>query len=190
MENTDTYQVDESKEISLRLEQYDDIFSDFDVRPYSRRALSSDFLDEIRRASYDKYNNGIELNLYVSETERDLSKEEIIANRLTDHFKKHFTILSKEKKKIFSLGWFMVSLGVVCMLLVTRIVYNDPANNIWLSFLRVFLEPAAWFLLWEGMEQIIFISKKLEPELSFYRKMANSHGRINFNSNPKKSDVI
>lgn len=187
MNDADKYHVDESREISLRLEQYDDIFSDFDVRPYSRRALSDDFLDEIRHASYDKYDNGIELNLYVRETKRDPSKEEVIVERLTAHFKKHFTILQKEKRKIFSLGWFMVALGIASMLLVTRIVYYDPTSDVWLSFLVVLLEPAAWFLLWEGMNQIIFTSKNLEPELSFYRKMSNSHGRISFDSSPLSS---
>ncbi|MEK7227655.1 MAG: hypothetical protein AAB641_02075 [Patescibacteria group bacterium] len=187
VKNEDTYQADGSKEISLRLNHYDDIFSDFDIRPYSRRALSSDFLDEIRRASYDKYNDGIELNLYVPETERDAPKEEVIADRLTTHFKKHFIILRKEKGKILLLGWFMICLGVASMILATRIIYKDPTNNIGLSFLLAFLEPAAWFLLWEGMDQVIFTSKELEPELSFYRKMANSHGRVRFNSSSLSS---
>ncbi|MEK7175950.1 MAG: hypothetical protein AAB695_01070 [Patescibacteria group bacterium] len=187
MKNPDTYQVDESKEIFLRLEQYDDIFSDFDIRPYSRRALSSDFLDEIRRASYDKYDDGIELNLYVPEPDRDASKEEVIVNRLTIHFKKHFIILKKEKGKILLLGWFMVALGVASMILAARIIYKGPTNDMGLSFLLTLLEPAAWFLLWDGMEQIIFTSKKLEPELSFYRKMANLHGRVRFNSSSLSS---
>ena len=40
--------TEEKAEVGLRLEKYDDIFSDFDVRPYSARALSVDFLEEIK----------------------------------------------------------------------------------------------------------------------------------------------
>ncbi|NYT12918.1 MAG: hypothetical protein GKC01_00225, partial [Candidatus Methanofastidiosa archaeon] len=38
------------KNISLILDSYDDLFSDFDPRPYSVRGLSDDFLIECRRA--------------------------------------------------------------------------------------------------------------------------------------------
>ena len=41
-------------EISLSLDNYDDIFSDFDPRPFSQRALSDDFLIEAKKASRDK----------------------------------------------------------------------------------------------------------------------------------------
>jgi hypothetical protein len=182
MENIEKDRVDETQEISLRLEQYDDIFSDFDVRPYERRALSSDFLTEIKRASYDKSDNGIELALYVQEKKRDASKEPVIAFRLTAHFKKHFSILQKEKRSVVLMGASMVTLGIVCMILATLIIFGDPTSNIGLSFLVVFLEPAAWFLLWEGMDQIIFTSKNMRSELDFYRKMSNEQGRIIFKS--------
>ena len=47
--------------ISLSLNSYDDIFSGFDPRPYSQRALSDDFLAESKRASRDKELDGVEL---------------------------------------------------------------------------------------------------------------------------------
>ena len=182
MKNRDIYQSDESREIFLRLENYSDIFSDFDVRPYSKRALSSDFLDEVKRASNDKYDTGIELVLYVPEEKRDQAQESVIAERLKAHFKKHFLLLRKEKRKILLLGTLMTVLGVISMILATRILFEDPTQSVWLSFLVVFLEPAAWFLLWEGIDQILFSSKNVEPELSFYRKMANERGQIIFKS--------
>ena len=76
----------------------------------------------------------------------------------------------------------MVALGIIAMVVATFVVFQDPSQNLMLSFLVVFLEPAAWFLLWEGMDQIIFNSKKINTELYFYRKMFNSHRRINFGS--------
>ena len=52
-------------EISLIIDTYDDIFSDFDPRPYSQRALSDDFLLEARKASKDKVSGTFELNFLV-----------------------------------------------------------------------------------------------------------------------------
>ena len=34
--------------VHIALDDYDDIFSDFDISPYNQRALSKDFLDELK----------------------------------------------------------------------------------------------------------------------------------------------
>jgi hypothetical protein len=73
-------------------------------------------------------------------------------------------------------------MGIICMVAATFVIFEDPSQNLFLSFLVVFLEPAAWFLLWEGMDQIIFNSKSLNSELNFYRKMSSPHGNIHFKS--------
>jgi hypothetical protein len=172
----------ETQEIFLRLEKYDDIFSDFDIRPYSRRSLSVDFLDEVRRAAKDKPFDGIELILHVPESERSESHEAVVRERLSAHFKKHHLMSLKEKRKAKKLGYTMVFFGVVFMLAATSIVFKDHTESVWLSFLVVFLEPAAWFFLWEGMDQIIFHSKAMEAEFNFYKKMAYAHSRIHFKS--------
>jgi hypothetical protein len=134
----------EASEIVLRLNQYSDIFSDFDIRPYSSRALSVDFLDEIKRASHDKEEGGIELILNFPKKERNEPHELVIKERLTTHFKKHYHLLVKEKHRILKLGITMVILGILCMVAATFVVFKDPSESLSLSFLVVFLEPAAW----------------------------------------------
>jgi hypothetical protein len=173
---------EETQALSLRLVGYDGIFSDFDIRPYSKRVISADFLDELKRAINDKDEGAIELLLHVPEKERSESHEAIIKERLGGHFKKHYQLFLREKRRVLKLGMGMVILGVIAMLAATYIVFEDPAENILLSFLVVFLEPAAWFLLWEGMDQIIFNSRKIKPELDFYRKMSESQEHVHFKS--------
>lgn len=172
----------ETDEISLRLEQYDDIFSDFDIRPYFSRALSVDFLEEIKRAALDKDDGGVEVVLHMPKKLRDKKNESIIAERLVTHFRKHYHIALEQKKKIKRVGFLMIVFGVICMFLATFIMYKNPARNLLYSFLVIFLEPAAWFLWWEGADQIIFTAKKLDPQLDFYRKMSHVNGHISFES--------
>lgn len=174
--------INENQQISIRLEQFDDIFSDFDIRDYSKRALSVDFLDEIRRASVDKDESGVELVLYVPDKERDELQEQNIKERLMAHFERHYGLILKEKRKTLNRGWIMVILGVVSMLGATLIVSEGPSSNFFLSFLLVLLEPAALFSLWEGMDQIIFSSKEIDPELMFYKKMARTPHAVSFKS--------
>jgi hypothetical protein len=175
-------QPKETEEIYIRLDHYDDIFSDFDMRPYSDRALSIDFLDEIKRAVSGKDGDGIELILHAPEKHRDEALEDNIRSRLAAHFARHYRLLSREKRRVLRIGTSMVILGIICMVMATLVVFKDPTHSLFLSFLVVFLEPAAWFLLWEGMDQIIFHSKNINPELQFYRKMADSEGSVSFKS--------
>lgn len=78
----------EISEVSLWLDSYDDIFSDFDPRPYSQRALSDDFLEEAKKAVKEKKTGELELRLLVPHSQRDLEKEIIIKRRLREYFKK------------------------------------------------------------------------------------------------------
>jgi hypothetical protein len=174
----------ETHQISIKVEGYDDIFSDFDARPYSKRSLSVDFLDEIKRASYDKSDEGIELSINVPRDKREKADEEVISDRLARHFQRHYQMLAKEKRGVIKNGVFMVLLGVLCMMVASFIHFTIPNRDLLLSFLMTFLEPAALFLLWEGMEQIIFNSKSINKELDFYRKMSNCE--INYVSYDEK----
>lgn len=169
-------------DIVLRLGHYDDIFSVFDIRPYTHRSLSEDFLSEIKRASADKEDAGITLLLHVPKKKRHEGREQTIRERLARHFRKHYQLLRQEKQRIMGRGLVMVILGMICMVIATLILYQGPSHDLMQSFLIVFLEPAAWFLLWEGMDQIIFNSQKVNPDLAFYRKMSHSKVRIHFKS--------
>ncbi|MEX1061867.1 MAG: hypothetical protein WEC39_02060 [Patescibacteria group bacterium] len=172
----------ETTEISLRLTNYEEIFSGFDLRPDHSRAISADFLDEVRRASRDKRKGEIEFILHIPKKDRHSYREEEIKKRLNTHFKKHHHLLLIEKRKVNRRGIAMIVTGIIAMLAATRIVFYDPTKSLLLSFLVVFLEPAAWFLLWEGMDQLIYDSKELNPELGFYSKMAAAHGHTHFRS--------
>lgn len=171
----------ETHEIALKLEHYDDIFSDFDARSYSKRSLSVDFLDEIKRASKDKSKEGIELCLFIPSVQKNDTHEAMIKERLAEHFHRHRELLLKEKSNVLFLGLGMVFAGIIFMIAATIILWRGETSLL-SSFLVVFLEPAAWFLLWEGMSQILFNSKNINPDLDFYSKMAGTEGHIVFKS--------
>ena len=167
-------------DISLRLDQYSDIYSDFDVRPYASRALSVDFIDEIKRAALDKSVGGVTLELYVPDKTRNEADEATIRDRLIGHFTKHHVLLVEERRQMVRMGVVMIALGIVCMLGAAVILFNDHLQHFLWSLLLVFLEPAAWFLLWEGMDLVIFTPRSIRSDLQFYRKMAAAGGRIRF----------
>ena len=168
----------EMSRISLQLNNYDEIFSDFDPRDYSQRALSDDFLQETKRASRDKVSGTIELRFLVPKKARNLKHESMIKKRLREHFKKHFEEINKEFKKVRRKGIFFIITGIVLMFLATLILFRYAEGNFLMTFLVILLEPGGWFLFWEGLDLIIFEAKKGIPNLSFYKKMSKCS--INF----------
>lgn len=158
------------------LNSYEDIFSDFDPRPYKVRALSDDFLNESKKASIDKSLKGIELKFLVPGTKRSLNQEAIIKKRLRAHFKRHYNIIHSEINSIIKQGLLFTVIGIVLMFLGVSVLYME--DTLLTKFLFILFEPGGWFFFWEGLGLIIFNPKTKRSDLDYYRKMANC--RISF----------
>jgi hypothetical protein len=159
--------------ITLALDDYEDLFSDFDPRPYSERILSEDFLYELKRAAVYKEGGGLALILLLPEERRDGNHEKIILERLKGHFRRHHKRLKAQRKGEIRTGIQMVALGVLLMFLATYIL-KDVKQTFWTAFIVVLLEPAGWFTLWEGMNLILFHVKEIRPDLEFHQKMSSA----------------
>jgi len=160
-------------EISLWLYHYDDIFSDFDPRPYSQRALSEDFLMESKRMSKEKLSGKLQLTFSVPGKLRDAEKEKTIKRRLRDHFRKHSEISKREASSDLRKGAFVAGLGLAFMF-SSAIIRTVFAVGLWHNLLMVLLEPSGWFMAWYGFDKLIEIFRKNKPEVEFYEKMAQS----------------
>lgn len=161
------------RNISLILEGYNDIFSDFDPRSFSERALSDDFLLECKRAAIDKADHGIEIILSVPKTIRNSTDEAKIKQRMKEHFHKHYLKKEKEMKKIKKEGvvWVLIGAIFLSIILYGLVSFESVLLN---SFFTI-LEVPSWFIMWEGMNKILLESRKDESEFRFYHKMANAH---------------
>ena len=95
------------RNISLWLDSYDDIFSDFDPRPFSEKNISDDFLYEVKKVSMESGFSIGEIKLLLPEKVRNSETESIITTRLFSFFEKNQqTVLKKKKlklKKVFCL---------------------------------------------------------------------------------------
>jgi hypothetical protein len=164
-------------ELSIWLDFYDDIFSDFDSRPLSERALSDDFLNEARKMVKEKPSGRIELKLLMPTQQRNTETETIVIKSLHTHFKHFKNSIESEMKEIRRRGYLLTAIGVTIMIL-TGVLINVAKMNLIFNSLRVIMEPAGWFLAWTGLDHIIFISKRKKAELEFNEKM--SHAEIRF----------
>lgn len=168
--------TEETSEIDLHIDNYDYIFSDFDSRPYSRRLISVDLIEEMNRAVKDKKSDSVEIKFFIHPNKRDDHKEIVIKKRLKEYFNHNYTDIKKDKSAVLKEGLLFVLLGIFFMIIATFFLIKESSYLI--TFLAVLSEPAGWFLFWEGLNLIIFDVKKKIPEMKFYRKMTNS--RISF----------
>ncbi len=156
--------------ISLILDSYDDIFSDFDPRPYSEKTLSDDFLLECKKAAVGKEKH-IELRLLVPKHKRNLDDEGEIKRRLKNHFQKHCKEKEEEKGAIRKKGfiWFLTGAALI---MIATLLYTQTYRGLLFTMLFVLLEPAGWFTAWNGLEKIFIEPEQKVPDLKFYKKMS------------------
>ena len=172
-EEKEKQKILQMSEVSLWLYGYDDIFSDFDPRPYSQRALSEDFLIESKRISKERQSGGLQLTFSVPEKSRDAEKEKTIKKRLHEHFKKHHAALHTERKSMIKTGIMLASAGLFMMFISAYLRYLAHPQFFY-NLLFVLLEPSGWFLAWYGFDNLWNTMRKINPELEFYGRMTDS----------------
>ena len=160
-------------EISILLDSYDSIFSDFDPSPYSERTLSDDFIMQSKKLSRNKSGKKIALNLLLPKNKRNDVDEKIIIKRLHTYFKSVHQELTHEVKKINIRGLYLTVTGFILMMAASYISYLNT-QKFHIHLLLVLFEPAGWFLLWVGLDHLVYSSKETKKDLSFYSKMTKS----------------
>jgi len=163
--------------ISLVLDSYDAIFSDFDPRPYSERMISNDFLGECKRAVHDK--EGLDqLRLLIPSHMRKPNEEIHIKKRLKEYFRKHLLEEEKEIRSIKREGVRWIIIGSVILILSTLLYEYKTLAYMGFKFLVDFLfvisQPAGWFTFWEGLGKIFIVTREHSPNYDFFRKMQNT----------------
>lgn len=157
--------------ISLILDSYDDLFSDFDPRPYSERALSDDFLFECKKAAREKRNapQALELRFLIPTKKRVKAEENRIKKRLKDYFLNQ----AKEKQKEVvqsrrdGIKWLLI--GIAFSLISTLLINQE---GLIYSIPLIITEPGGWFSLWTGLDKVFLETKAKKPELEFHNRMA------------------
>ncbi len=159
--------------VNLWLDNYDNIFSDFDPRPYSLRELSDDFLNETKKIINEIKNENLEIVFLIPQSLKNKTTEHIIATRLHSYFKKKAHYQESEQKTDRRNGIILSLIGGVLMIGATFSAQMEN-SQLFYNFLRILLEPAGWFMTWYGLDHIFYIAKEKNHELRFNKKMAKA----------------
>jgi hypothetical protein len=164
-------------ELSIWLDDYDDVFSDFDSRPINERSLSDDFLVEVRKMVREKPTGNVELKLLIPNAKRKKELEVMVVKNLHTYFKHAADAIYHEMKKTRRRGFLLSGLGFLVMI-ATAYLVSISNRSFFFNAAQIVLEPSGWFMVWSGMDNIFYNSRQRKPNLDFNTKM--SHAEIIF----------
>ena len=160
-------------EVSILLGSYNDIFSDFDPGPYSERTLSDDFIIQVKKFYENKKGNKMSLKLLLTATNRNEQEEKMIIKRLHAYFKSVHLQLKSDVMKTNIRGAILTIIGIALMAAASFISFMKP-EKFHVHFLLVLFEPGGWFLLWAGLDDLVYSSRETKKELDFYFRLYTS----------------
>jgi hypothetical protein len=167
------------RSISISLDTYNDLFSDFDPRPYSSRNISDDFIEELKKVSLENEFSISEILLIIPVDFRNEETESIIIKRLHSFIKANYQYHNLNKNELIKKGSIFLLSGTLLLIgagYISFLKLDDFISHL----ILVMLEPAGWFLTWNGLDLVFTGSYKSKSDLVFYSKILRS--KISFNN--------
>ncbi|MGN6567509.1 MAG: hypothetical protein ACTHJ0_06140 [Flavipsychrobacter sp.] len=159
-------------ELSLWLDSYDDIYSDFDSRHYLKRRISEDFIDELRMSLKYRPDNPDTLQLLLPAQVRNAEIEKEILSSIKEQFRERMQIYEDKRKRTWLQGLSLLISGMILMAADAYIVYKASYFN---TLLKVAMEPASWFMIWTGLDVLIYDYRKTRSDADFYKCLHQLH---------------
>ncbi len=153
--------------VIIALDDYEDIFDDFDIRPYSQRSISTDFIEELHRRFNAVECNKPTLILTLPKKNRIKKDEKIIKKRLIEFFNAKFRYYQVKLKSTWLRIFTFILLGVLSLILSLYVEHYSIA-------LSDYLFIGVYFFTWEGLDTFIYSYPRIEKKLRIYKCVSGS----------------
>jgi hypothetical protein len=162
------------RDLNFWIDSYDDLFSDFDSRPYTERVISDDFLMELNKQLTEEKEDLIKvIRFQVPEKMRDDKTESLIMERLVKGFENQYLRFSRELKASRRNGILMTVVGVAALMLAVFITsLGEP--TLWQNSLKILFEPAGWFLIWTGLDKMYMGGRPIKRKRDLFARLEKS----------------
>ena len=166
--------IKDIKEISIAIDTWDDIFSDFDPRPLTERTLSEDFIAELKKRYRETRRGKFLVNIYAPGHLKNPEREKAVIQRLKIHFKHRSMQRQRELGRIRRRGLFFVIFGVFCLGLLILITYFKWFGDLAIEIISIALMPLGWFGIWEGFSKIVDTSPIFIQEEFLFNRLSKA----------------
>lgn len=181
-------QIRDIQDISIAIDSWDDIFSDFDPSALEQRVLSEDFILELKKRYRETRKGDFIITIYAPLSLKDEGSERIVIRRLKQYFKFRTVSLTREIYNLRSKGGKLIAFGVIILTSLTLLTYLKILSLLALDLLGIILVPLGWFGIWEGFSRIIEPSPLLKQDLELFSKLSKASYKFKYAGEVKTGD--
>ena len=143
------------KQISIAIDTWDDVFSDFDPRPIKDRMLSEDFIVELKKRYRETKKGDFVIEILAPVDLCNPNTERSVIQRLKRDFKHRSLQKRKELSKLRRRGTVFVLFGIFFLTALTLLTYYKVVSKLAIEILGIIFMPLGWFGIWEGFSKIV-----------------------------------
>ena len=173
-ENAIKQRLEDINAISIAIDTYDDIFSDFDPRDLTQRDLSEDFIIELTRRHRHDITGKYDVVLVAPRSIEDPVAEKKIISRLNRYFNQKHLRYMKAINQIRMRGLIYIVSGMAVLVALTLLTYYRVLDALTREIAGITFMPLGWFGIWEGFSKVVDIPFKLESDTRVYRKLSKA----------------
>jgi len=178
--------LDDINAISIAIDTYDDIFSDFDPRDISQRDLSEDFIIELTRRHRQDIKGKYDVVLVAPRSIEDPAAEKKIISRLNRYFHQKHRRYARSIKELRVRGSIYIVLGMALLSMLALLTYYKKLDTLTLEIMGIVFMPLGWFGIWEGFSKIIDLPFRLESNTQAYKKLSKAAYKFEYIGRTKK----
>ncbi len=166
--------IKDIKEISVAIDRWEDIFSDFDPSPLNKRTLSEDFIHELKKRYRETKRGSFMITIYTPQSLKDDEKEKIVIQRLKQYFRFVSLQAKKQLASIRIRGFIFVVFGTFSLGLLVFLTYSKIFSELAIELIGIALMPLGWFGIWEGFSKIVDTSPMLRQDEDLFIKLSKA----------------
>lgn len=160
--------------ISIAIDTYDDIFSDFDPRDILERDLSEDFINELARRHRQGTKGKFDVVLVAPKAIEDQAIEKKITARLNRYFHQKYLRYKKSIDELRKRGAIYIAFGMLLLAALTLLAYFGKMDRLRLELVGIIFMPLGWFGIWEGFSKIVDIPFRLGSDALVYKGLSKA----------------
>lgn len=160
--------------ISIAIDTYDDIFSDFDPRDVVDRDLSEDFINELARRHRQGRKGKFDVVLVAPKSVENVAVEKKITARLNRYFHQKYLRYKKSIDELRIRGAIYIAFGMLLLAALTLIAYFGKMDRLAIELMGIIFMPLGWFGIWEGFSKIVDIPFRLGSDALVYKGLSKA----------------
>jgi len=178
MANAVEQRIRDLQEVSIAIDSWDDVFSDFDPRPLEERTLSEDFVNELQKRHYEQPSGALLVKIWAPPRLRDAATEALVCRRLQECFalraERMRTAIRRERRR----GAVFFVCGFLCLAAMAFTTLFVTLPQAWRALLEITLMPLGWFGMWEGVGKMVDLDREAVQQRTLYRHLAEATFQI------------